>query len=116
MIAIGIGCRKGARKEAILSIVAEALARADLTVESAQSSSPLMARRKKWGSPPLPPHSRCRSCFYHLIPYVLSAIRSPRPRMRPIKLWAFHLSPKPLHSQAAARARIFCCRASAAMG
>ncbi|TAL82199.1 MAG: cobalamin biosynthesis protein [Beijerinckiaceae bacterium] len=36
MIAIGIGCRKGARKEAILSIIAEALARADLAGEKAE--------------------------------------------------------------------------------
>lgn len=36
MIAIGIGCRKGVRKEAIVSIVAEALARVDLSGEKAE--------------------------------------------------------------------------------
>ena len=36
MIAIGIGCRKGARKEAILSIVTDALARLDLAGEKAK--------------------------------------------------------------------------------
>lgn len=35
MIAIGIGCRSGARKEAILSLIAEALARAALAQENA---------------------------------------------------------------------------------
>ncbi|MGB8278245.1 MAG: cobalamin biosynthesis protein [Methylovirgula sp.] len=36
MIAIGIGCRRGASKEAIIAIVAEALARAALVPDSAQ--------------------------------------------------------------------------------
>ena len=36
MIAIGIGCRSGARKEAIISLVAEALARAALAPDMAQ--------------------------------------------------------------------------------